>query len=475
MKKRHPKTTKPGCVLHKAGESVPSGRALAVGVDIGTTTVSAAVVELDSGKQLEAYTIPHGASKETEDGFASEQDVSILLAKAEGLLDRIEKSHSNIVCIGITGQMHGIAYIDGDGKPVSNLMNWQDKRADRFLESGVSCRGEIKRVTGEDIASGYGMATHFYNRKERLVPGDAAGFCSIMDLFGMRLCGRKKPLCSASVAASFGFFDLKKGGFRYEKLALLGIEEEFLPEVTSRSVTVGKWRSIPVAVAIGDNQAAFLGAVREHSDSLLVNIGTGAQVSAISGPDLPGGTVELRPLVEGRYIASGSALCGGSAYALLERFFRAYAVGAGQKDEPQYDIMNKLARKAYENREEPLTVDTAFCGTRAEPDRLGRVEGIGAQNFTPSALILGVIKGVCSELYGLYRELGMEKKQIVASGGAVRKNEVWQRVLAETFGMPVVVSRIREEAATGAALFSALCVGRLRYADGFGSCIPCGK
>ena len=438
---------------------------LAVGMDIGTTTISAAVIDIENKKQLEVFTIPHNSY--TVRSVSSEQSVSVIMEKAEGLIALIFNNYSNIVSIGVTGQMHGIVYLNGDGEAVSDLINWQDKRADLPIKEGLNTCELIKKLTGESISTGYGIATHYYNAINGSVPMNAVGFCSIMDYFAMRLCNVKKPLLHKSVAASFGFFDADKGCFKLEKLALLGIDEAFLPTVTERNEMVGNWNGIPVFVAIGDTQASVLGSVKNNRESLLINIGTGSQVLAVGDSGSFGEDVECRPLINGEKLVCGAALCGGSAYAMLESFFRSYATAAGMGDVPQYPTLNTLAKKAYESGEKPLSVNTAFCGKRSDSLCRGSIENIELSGFTPSALILGVINGICDELYGLYRAGGIEKSHIVASGGAIRKNNVLRMVLEDKFGMPVSVSSVKEEAATGAALYSAYALDLIEYQNGF--------
>ena len=443
--------------------------ALAVGIDIGTTTISAAVIDLEGREQVEVFSVPHNSYE--KNGIFSEQSVSVITDKAERVLELIYKSYKGIVSIGITGQMHGILYLNSDGEAVSELINWQDKRGDIKVMEGLNVCQLIKQLTGEDVATGYGVASHYYNKLNGLVPQNSVGFCSIMDYLAMRLCGIKKPVTHTSVAASFGLFDVKKDCFMLDKLSLLGIDSQFLPEVTTSNEIIGSWRDIPVCVAIGDNQASFLGSVNNNRDSVLVNIGTGSQISALGELEEPRDGIELRPFINGERLICGSALCGGSAYAVIEAFFRSYAAFSGLGDDLQYAVMNALAEKAYENGEEPLSVDTSFCGMRTDPMRRGSIEGIDLNNFTPSALILGVMNGMCDELYNLYLAGKLKKSQIVASGGAVRKNRTLRRVLEDRFGMTVAVSSVKEEAATGAALFSAYSIGVIEYRDGFGDYI----
>ena len=444
---------------------VPSRRDLAVGIDIGTTTISAAVIDLENKTQVEAFSVPHNASLESR--VFSEQSVSVIMGKAERMLELIYKSYTGIVSIGVTGQMHGIVYLNSDGEAVSDLINWQDKRGDIPIKDGKSACELIKQYTGENIATGYGIATHYYNLISSLVPENAVGFCSIMDYFAMRIGNIKKPVVHTSVAASFGLFDIKNSCFMLDKLALIGIDEAFLPRVTAENEVIGSWRDIPVCVAIGDNQASFLGSVKNNRESALVNIGTGSQISAVGEIEDFGEGVECRPFINGEILVCGSALCGGSAYALTEKFFRSYVAFAGLNDNSQYANINALAKRAYESGEQPLLVDTSFCGTRTEPMRRGVIRNIDLSNFTPSSFVLGIINGMCDELYELYLKCQLKKSHILASGGAVSKNNVLCKVLEDKFGVSVSVSAIKEEAATGAALFSAYAFGKIEYDDGF--------
>ncbi len=440
-------------------------RGLSVGIDIGTTTISAMVYDIDNKTQLEAYSIPHN-SYTVSDAF-SEQSASVIMEKAEKLLYHILDIYDEVVSIGITGQMHGIVYVDNEGNAVSNLINWQDKRGDMILDSGESACQIIRDITGEGISTGYGIATHYYNMVTGNVPNNAVGFLSIMDLFTMKICSIKKPIIHTSVAASFGLFDIKNGCFMTDKLLRLGIEESFLPSVTGQSIVIGSCRGIPVSVPLGDNQASFLGSVRENTDTILVNIGTGSQISTVGDYIEPSKDTELRPFIEGKYLICGSALCGGFAYSMLEEFFRAYAISAGMKNSSQYEIMNQLALEAYERGEEGLSVDTFFSGKRSDPHLRGSIKNIDRANFTPSALILGVLKGMCNELYELYISVPEQRKRIVASGGAVKKNDLLKRILSDVFNMPVYVNSAKEEAGAGAALFAAFATGKIEYGNGF--------
>ena len=79
---------------------------LSVGIDIGTTTVSAIVYDIDKKEPIETYTVPHNSYICSD--TRSEQSVFVITDKAEKLLYHILNSYKGIVSIGLTGQMHGI-------------------------------------------------------------------------------------------------------------------------------------------------------------------------------------------------------------------------------------------------------------------------------------------------------------------------------------------------------------------------------
>lgn len=207
--------------------------------------------------------------------------------------------------------MHGIVYTNTHGNAVSPLYTWQDTRAAAKMLDGKTYSEDIKEKTGYTVMPGYGFATHYYNRKNGLVPESAAYLCTIGDYAVMRMTGNTRPLIHASNAASLGFFDVKTGLFDREALKKIGIRADFLPEMAMGEPVAGFYRGIPVTVAIGDNQAAFFGSVRDEANDLSVNYGTGSQISLCVNADFPTPLLplELRPYVEGQALLNGSALC----------------------------------------------------------------------------------------------------------------------------------------------------------------------
>ena len=120
--------------------------------------------------------------------------------------------------------------------------------------------------SGYALASGFGFVTHFINREQGLVPAEAVTFCTIQDYIAMLLTRRETPLLHASNGASFGCYDLTSQAFDGAAVERLGMDESFLPAVTAETAVIGQDGGIPVAAAIGDNQASVLGSLRENGE-----------------------------------------------------------------------------------------------------------------------------------------------------------------------------------------------------------------
>lgn len=435
-----------------------------IGIDIGTTTVSFAVTDRDTLTVIRKYTIANDSFIRTEHPWERIQDTDVILSRIRPVLNEIFDTYRDVSAIGITSQMHGIVYTDSCGHAVSPLYTWQDGRSVLPEFGGRS----ICRILSEDadikIAPGYGLTTHLYNTRKGLVPADAVSFCTIGDYLGMSLTGRKAPLVHISQAAGMGMFDVEELKFMRGRISDAGADPAYLPEVTKNFSVLGSYKGIPVCVSIGDNQASFLGSVTNGTDTVLVNVGTGSQVSVMSGQYIEIPEIETRPLTDSSYLLAGAAVCGGSAYASLEKFFRTYAAAAGALDAPQYDIMEKLLERQA-GKDDAWQVRTTFAGTRSNPEDTGSITGIRTDNFHPAAMIRGVLNGMAEELYELYHLIetgaGTHKTKLIASGNAVRKNLIFREILEERFHMPLTVEQNEEEAACGASLCALSASGHL--------------
>ena len=483
----------------------------AIGLDIGTTTVCGVLVDAKTGELLDAKTLTNDSVIESVHTYERTQDADKILVKCKNILEEYLSEQEDIVSIGVTGQMHGIVYVDENGVAVSPLYTWQDGRGDlccpdiqnniqkkltvadsetvENIDNGnkvadnaevaelgngaITYAAELSKITGYHMASGFGLTTNYYNTKHGLVPEEAKSFCTIPDYVAMSLAGEKRPKMHQTMAASLGLYNMEAGDFDRTSVEKAGMNPELLPEVATTSTICGAYtadmekyptyagKTIPVAVAFGDNQASFLGSVNQDC-KVLLNVGTGGQVSVYSEELIKADGIECRPYLKGSYLMAGSSLCGGYSYNLVKRFFEEiYALAGVGCPKDIYSIMNRIAGEAAE-KEKTLTVDTRFNGSRENPALTGSITGLTVDTFHPGDLAYGVLRGLCEELYQFYNVLPEELKDgshFVGSGNGIRKNPLLQKIASNRFRMKLRIPKYAEEAAYGAVLFSLLASG----------------
>jgi sedoheptulokinase len=435
-----------------------------MGIDVGTTTISIVLLDGDSGNLIAWETINHKSFIKGEYSFNKVQDPERIWTMVQDKKEKLIQQYGNPVCIGLTGQMHGMLYVDQYGTAVSPLYTWQDGSGNEMFQDGNTYADILRERVGA-AATGYGLTTHFYLQKKGLIPENAVKMTTISDYIAMKLCHNTTPIISTDMAASWGCFDLQNREFKHKELLDIGIELSYLPKVQKKHVIVGQTEEdIPVMCSLGDNQASVLGSVSSLSDTVLLNIGTGSQISIATENYIScQGSLELRPCMDG-YLMVGNGLCGGKSYALLEQFYREVCKDS---KESFYDIMNEQALEFLHKYgiESAWQINTTFSGTRDNALEKGSITGIGVDNFHPGAFTLGMIEGILNELHTMYEQICtlIEKKasRLVGSGNGIRQNPLMKSLAEEMFGMKMEIPTYKEEAACGAALSSLVVSGQV--------------
>jgi sugar (pentulose or hexulose) kinase len=460
-----------------------------LGIDLGTTTISAVALDAAGGELLASRTVPNTAEITSPADKArgrSEWDVSAIARQACGCLrdlaGQLRGRGSELAGLGITGQQHGMVLVDPDLRPRSPLINWQDRRGDEVIPGTSETWVQRARAllgpdapqrTGCRLATGYLGLTLFWLKQHGLLTGRSTA-CFLMDYLAADLTGGD-PVTDPTCAASSGVFDVQRDEWDQPALDALDISPEQLPEIRQSGAPLGGLgqvaaeetglpQGLPVFVGIGDNQASFLGSVAERDRTILVNVGTGGQVTAYSEHFVYHPELETRPFPRGGHLLVAAGLSGGSAYAALEGFFRAVGVEVlgATADEPLYPVMNRLAAGAPAGaggvRCEPF-----FAGTRERPRLRAAWTGVSAENFTPANVTRALLEGMArtfasgQELIG--SALGRRGSALVGAGNGVRANPLLARLIGEGLGLPLRVPLHREEAACGAARLAAVGAG----------------
>jgi sedoheptulokinase len=428
-----------------------------IGIDIGTSSICGVAYHL-TDKKIESITKSNQTFIETSETWEKIQDPAKIMETVFAIITELTTKYPDIKGIGLTGQMHGVLYVNDRGDAVSPLYTWQDGRGNQPCKDGKTVAEYLTATTGHTLATGFGLVTHFYNIAHRLVPAAATKLCTIMDYAVMKLTGRTTPLMDYANAASLGFFDRKNLIFDLPAIESVGIDPVFLPEINQTATLAGYFaETIPVYSATGDNQASFLGSVRDIKRSVHVTVGTSSQISVYSNHYAAVDSVDTRPFPGGGYILVGAALCGGKSFEILKTFFEKTVKFFINEPVNNIDFYQIMSATDMNNMDDDLPVtETLFDGTRSAPSKRGGITHISISNLTPENLIISFLKGICRELYDFYQNMPKNirnnKTILVGSGNGIKKNALLCKAFEEQFGCSLHLSQVQEESAFGACI-----------------------
>ncbi|MCE3551651.1 glycerol kinase GlpK [Pseudonocardia sp. RS11V-5] len=218
----------------------------------------------------------------------------------------------NIVALGIANQRETtVIWNRHTGAPLARAITWQDTRTGpivaRLVEEGL---GPLYAST-----SGFGPATYFAGPRLRWlldhVPGARAGAEAGDVLFGTmeswliwRLTGgpgRGVHVTDVTNASRTMLMDLRTLEWSPKLLEALRVPERMLPEIRSNAEVYGVCAEVlpgvPVAGALGDQQAALVGQTCFAPGEVKCTYGTGAFLLKNTGARIGGSAQGLIPTV----------------------------------------------------------------------------------------------------------------------------------------------------------------------------------
>ena len=423
-----------------------------IGIDIGTSSICGVAYNY-MDKSIDSVTRNNDTGTGSSNPWEKIQDPARIIVIVKEIIDEFLVKYSGVRGIGFSGQMHGMLYTDKNGNAVSPLYTWQDSRANQLYLDNQTYAEYLSEKTKYNLATGFGLVTHFYNIRNNLVPAAAYRICTIMDYAVMKLTGQTIPLMDYSNAAGFGFFDHERLVFDTRALEDVGIDPSVLPGTDDSASRAGYYGTVPVYSAIGDNQASFLGSVHNIDKSIHITVGTSSQVSIYTPEYVPITSVDTRPFPGGGYILVGAALCGGKSFEILRSFFEDTLKLFNSHADP-VDIYKTMTSVDDDASGDLPVVETLFDGTRVAPWKRGSISNISVSNLTPGNLIIGFLKGICRELHESYllipEKIRAEKTILVGSGNGIKKNPLLCKALEEQFNCRLHLSSCQEESAFGA-------------------------
>ncbi|KAM9210241.1 sedoheptulokinase isoform 2-T2 [Dugong dugon] len=414
-----------------------NARSITLGIDLGTTSVKAALLEAAPGDPsrfvvLASCARAARAEAVTQSAAAGpqgqEQDVSRTIQALHECLAALPRQQLREVgAIGVSGQMHGVVFwktgqgcewTEGEAAPVfeprvvSHLVTWQDGRCSgEFLASLPQPESHLS------VATGFGCSTIFWLLKNRL---KASGF----------------PV-------------------------------HLLPDIAEPGSVAGRtshtWFEIPkgteVGVALGDLQASVYSCMAQRTDAVL-NISTSVQLAAsmpsgfqpVQTPD-PLAPVAYFPYFDRTYLGVAASLNGGNVLATFVHMLIQWMADLGLEVE-ESTVYSHMIQAAAQQEDTCLTITPTVLGERHLPDQLASVTRISSSGLSLGHVTRALCRGIVQNLHSMLsfqrlKEWGVER--VIGSGSALSRNEVLKQEVQRAFPFPWSFGQ-DVDAAVGAAL-----------------------
>ncbi|HET7769677.1 MAG TPA: xylulokinase [Chloroflexota bacterium] len=449
------------------------------GIDLGTGGVRAIVVDAVTGAVLSSaaaeYPLltphPQWAEQRPEDWWRAAQ-----VAIPRALRDA--PPATELRAVGLTGQMHGLTLLDEQDTVIRPALLWCDQRTQAECDQIHEVVGldRLRRIAANPALTGFTAPKLLWVRRHEpaayrrvrraLLPKDYLRFL---------LSGEY----ATDVADASGtlLLDVARRDWSGELLDLLELPRAWLPGVhegpdvcarvsATGAAATGLPEGLPIVAGGGDQAAGGVGNGIVRPGLVSCTIGTSGVVFAATDrltPDPSGALQAFCHSVPGMWHVMGVTQAAGlSLRWVRDQLGSPECDKAARRGVDPYDLLIEQAERAPAGCEGLLYLPY-LMGERAphlDPQARGGWIGLTARHDR-AALIRSVLEGVTYSLRDcleLLRELGVEVRDVRASGGGAR-SPFWRQLLADVFGLPVATLTAAEGPAYGAALLAAVGAG----------------
>ncbi len=432
-----------------------------LGIDLGTQHLKAVFYDFSARETVAVESAPLDLYQ--NDTGQAEQQAHWWINALREALDRVGRDvRSSVAAIGVSGQQHGFVAINRAGEVQAPVKLWCD------TSTGAECRAIMEAYGGAEavlndvgnlILPGYTASKIRWFRDAH--PNTYAQMSTILlphDYLNFYLTGERSM--EAGDASGTGLLDVRTRTWSDAMLRAVDPDRdlrECLPDVRTDNEAIGALRKeiagelglpagVPVSIGGGDNMMGAIGTGNVEPGVVTMSLGTSGTVYAFSDQPVidPKGNIAAFCSSTGGWLP---LLCTMNCTVSTELMR-----GLLNADIAQFEAQISSAERGSGG---VITVPF-FNGERTPnlPDAKGCVLGMDSRNTRPENLLRSAVEGATFALrFGIRElaELGIETREIVATGGGVN-SATWRQIVADVCGAPVTILKNAEGAAFGAAL-----------------------
>ena len=365
--------------------------------------------------------------------FSENYHISELYKIVENMILSLSvEGEDNYLCI--SNEMHGFVLTDEKAEPITDYISWQLDLGQSILRE-PSVDHSLYINSGMPLRGGLPSCNLAYiNESGKIEKCIDVYFYTLGDFLIRKFSG-KEPFASKSNAASTGLFDIQKNEWNKELIHFIGCHNIIFPTVLERSIEF-KMNNLKYVVlpAIGDQQAALLGAGLTDNRTLSFNLGTGAQVSRISKTFDLGKAYQVRPYFYNMYLITIPHIPSGRALNVYFRLIKDVLKGFDLNCSDDI-IWDKITHFAYASDSTQIKTDLGFFENSVNSSIKGSICNIGEYDLTIGNLFRSALEQMADNFCEVAdRIISREDNyKILFSGGIANRFELVRNRICEYY------------------------------------------
>jgi xylulokinase len=432
-----------------------------LGLDLGTGSLKALLLDSDGqvrGEASQPYPV-----KAPYPGWAESDPEDWWRAAAEATRAAVGSLATQVVAVGLSGQMHGVVLSDSAGRPLRPAILWADGRSVQELDTLKTLPESLQHRLANPLVVGMAAPSLLWLKHHQpQLYAEARWALQPKDWLRLRLTGQVAS--EPSDASGTLLYDLLADTWAWEVLEHLGLRTELLPPLLPSHAVAGRltaaaarWlglpEGLPVATGAADTAAALLGSGLEVGEVQLT-VGSGAQIAVLLKEPRVDSTFRThlyRAVQPQQWYALAALQNAGLALEWVRRTL-------GLDWEAAYQEAQKAPAGC-----EGLHFLPYLTGERTphlDPRARGVWAGLGL-NHQRGHLMRAALEGVAYSIREGLEALGTAVPPQVPlrlSGGGSQA-PFWQQMLSDVLGRSLVSTSTPSASARGAALLAGMAVG----------------
>jgi len=450
-----------------------------LGLDIGTSGTKALLID-ETCRPIASVTAEYPLS--TPRPLWAEQDPAhwwdAVVSTTKSVLAKAGISGDAVAGIGLSGQMHGSVFLDGQDSVLRPAILWCDQRTQ------AECDWITERIGKDNLAStisnpvltGFTAPKIVWLRNHE--PDTYAKVAKVLlpkDYIRLKLTGVHAT--EVSDASGTALFDVANRNWSDRALEAAEIPRSWMPD-SAESVEVTGWINAEAAAATGlavgtpvvggggDQAAGAVGSGIVESGVVSSVVGTSGVVFAYADAH----AVDPQPRVHtfchavpGKWHTMGVVLsAGGSLRWLRDTLYQSEYAAEQSGGDNAYNVITREAASVPAGSEGLIFLPYLTGERTPHPDPNARGVFFGLTlRHTRAHMARAVLEGVAfalNDTFTIFEDIGIDISQVRAPGGGA-KSPIWRQIHADITGREHVTLSIDEGPALGVALLAAVGTG----------------